>query len=115
WLLILRGISIELRNHVENTIWKKCMDFWFGVCGLLIAFFLGTALGYRVRGVNLGGIVNGTAHYPSTYFFTTMWTDFNPYGNVGVFDWFTVTMGITAVIVVFFHGSACVIKKTSSP
>jgi cytochrome d ubiquinol oxidase subunit II len=114
WLLILRGVSLELRNHVENVIWKSFMDFWFGLSGLLIAFFLGTALGNIVRGVNLGGIINGTAHYGPTYFFTNLWTNFGPYGNVGVFDWFTVTMGITAVIVLFFHGSAWIIKKTDS-
>jgi cytochrome d ubiquinol oxidase subunit II len=115
WLLILRGVSLELRNHVDNVIWKSFTDFWFGVSGLLIAFFLGTALGNIVRGVNLGGIVNGTAHYGPSYFFATLWTNFTPYGNVGVFDWYTVTMGITAVIIIFFHGSAWIIKKTSSP
>ncbi len=115
WLLILRGVSIELRNQAENVIWKSFMDFWFGVSGLLIAFFLGTALGNIVRGVNLGGIINGQSHYEPTYFFATLWTNFTPYGNVGVFDWFTVTMGITAVIVIFFHGSSWIIKKTSSP
>jgi cytochrome d ubiquinol oxidase subunit II len=115
WLLILRGVSIELRNHVQNVIWKNFMDFWFGLSGLLLAFFLGTALGNIVRGVNLGGIGNGTAHYGPTYFFANLWTHFVPFGNVGVFDWFTVTMGITAIIVLFFHGSAWIIKKTSSP
>ncbi|HYW35015.1 MAG TPA: cytochrome d ubiquinol oxidase subunit II [Balneolaceae bacterium] len=115
WLLILRGISIELRNHVENVIWKSLMDFWFGMSAFLIALFLGAALGNIVRGVNLGGVVNGTAQYSSTYFFATLWTDFGPYGNVGVLDWFTVTMGVTAVVVIFFHGAAWIIKKTDSP
>lgn len=114
WLLILRGVSLELRNHVEHVVWQRFLDFWFGISGLLIALFLGAALGNVVRGVNLGGIVNGTAQYGPTYFFTPLWTNFSPFGNVGVLDWFTVTMGITAVITLFIHGSAWVIKKTDS-
>jgi len=115
WLLMLRGISLELRNHVEHDIWKNFMDFWFGMSALLIALFLGAALGNIVRGVNLGGIVDGVAHYEPNYFFATLWTDFSPYGNVGVLDWFTVTMGVTGVIVLFFHGAAWIIKKTDIP
>ncbi len=115
WLLILRGISLELRNHVEHVIWKRFLDFWFGITGVLIALFLGAALGNIVRGVNLGGIVNGTAEYDPQYFFTPLWNTFAPFGNVGVLDWFTSTMGVIAVVTLFFHGAAWIIKKTDSP
>ena len=115
WLLMLRGISLELRNHVEHVIWKRFLDFWFGISAFLITLFLGAALGNVVRGVNLGGVVNGVAQYDPAYFFTPLWSNFSPFGDVGVLDWFTVTMGLTAVIVIFFHGSAWIIKKTESP
>src|ERR1700690_1280614 len=44
WLLILRGISIEFRNHVQSHLW---MPFWDAVfCGssVLLAVFFGAAL-----------------------------------------------------------------------
>jgi cytochrome bd-type quinol oxidase subunit 2 len=30
WLLILRGISIELRNHVDNPLWRSLWGTVFG-------------------------------------------------------------------------------------
>src|SRR5690242_11505617 len=35
WLLMLRGVAIELRSHISNPVW---ISFWDGV------FFLGSAL-----------------------------------------------------------------------
>src|SRR4029450_10729656 len=29
WLLMLRGIGIELRNHVDNEMWQSLWDFVF--------------------------------------------------------------------------------------
>src|SRR5580700_7787317 len=31
WLLILRGISIEFRNHLDHTIWAGFWDAGFGL------------------------------------------------------------------------------------
>ena len=67
WLLILRAISIEFRSHLENPVWRPIWDVTFSVSSLLLAVFLGAALGNVVRGVPLG---------EDGYFFTPLWTSF---------------------------------------
>src|SRR6201988_1252206 len=44
WLLILRGTSIEFRNHVHSLVWDPLWDFLFSVSSLLLAVFYGAAL-----------------------------------------------------------------------
>src|SRR5258708_2188268 len=82
WLLILRGMSVELRSHVDSELWKSLWDVVFGGASLLLAVFFGAALGNVVRGVPLDS---------SGYFFLPLWTDFQPGRNSGVLDWFTVS------------------------
>src|ERR1700716_1738467 len=53
WLLILRGIGIELRMHVRNPVWQNFFDAIFSGSSILLAFFFGVALGNVVRGVPL--------------------------------------------------------------
>src|SRR6266403_726697 len=53
WLLIGRGVGIELRKHVDNPLWRDFFDFAFAGTSLLLSFFFGAALGNVVRGVPL--------------------------------------------------------------
>jgi cytochrome bd-type quinol oxidase subunit 2 len=53
WLLILRGIAIEFRNHIDNPLWKPAWDTVFGAASAILAFVFGVALGNVVRGVPL--------------------------------------------------------------
>jgi len=53
WLLILRGIGIEFRAHIENRMWQDFFDVVFSGSSLLLAVFFGAALGNVVRGVPL--------------------------------------------------------------
>ena len=66
WLLMFRGLSIELRNHVTAEVWKPLWDFAFAVSSGLLTIFLGTALGNVVRGVPLDA---------EHEFFLPLWTD----------------------------------------
>src|SRR5438132_14384998 len=50
WLLILRGIAIEFRNHIDSPVWKPFWDFVFGGASALLALVFGIALGNVVRG-----------------------------------------------------------------
>jgi cytochrome d ubiquinol oxidase subunit II len=104
WLLMLRGISIELRSHIQNPVWVSFWDGTFFVGSALLAFFYGAALGNVVRGVPLDK--NG-------HFFAALWTDFNPYSaNPGILDWYTILIGLLALAVLTAHGANYIAVKT---
>lgn len=104
WLLILRAISIELRSHVDSPVWRPFWDVVFSGASFLLTVFLGAALGNVVRGVPLG---------EDGYFFTPLWTTFGVGGpELGILDWYTVTVGITATVALTFHGALWIVLKT---
>src|ERR671927_1852652 len=51
WLLMLRGLSIELRGHIADLMWASFWDAVFFLGSSLLAIFFGAALGNVVRGV----------------------------------------------------------------
>src|SRR6476469_4298574 len=53
WLLILRGLGVELRMHLESTVWRGLFDGCCAFSSLLLTIFFGAALGNVVRGVPL--------------------------------------------------------------
>jgi cytochrome d ubiquinol oxidase subunit II len=104
WLLILRAISIEFRSHLENPLWRPVWDVTFSVSSLLLTVFLGAALGNVVRGVPLG---------PDGYFFAPLWTSFGiDEAELGILDWYTVTVGLTSLLALTYHGAMWMILKT---
>src|SRR6266446_2931672 len=104
WLLILRGISIEFRNHIDNPLWIPAWDTVFGGASAALAFVFGVALGNVVRGVPLDA--NG-------YFFLPLWTNLLPGADAGVIDWYTLLIGATAFVALAVHGSLWVVIKTA--
>jgi cytochrome d ubiquinol oxidase subunit II len=96
WLLMLRGIGIELRSHVKDPLAWSLFDFVFSLSSLLLAVFFGAAVGNVVRGVPLG--VDG-------YFFEALWTDFRVGPRPGILDWYTVLIGVLALAALALHGS----------
>jgi cytochrome d ubiquinol oxidase subunit II len=103
WLLILRGIGIELRSHVQDPLWWSLCDFAFSASSLLLAVFYGVAVGNVVRGVPLDR---------DGYFFEPLWTDFRAGPNPGVLDWYTVVLGALALAALAVHGAHYVALKT---
>jgi cytochrome bd ubiquinol oxidase subunit II len=53
WLLILRGVSIELRHQVDSPLWREGWDVVFSVASALLAVLFGVAVGNVLRGVPL--------------------------------------------------------------
>ena len=107
WLLILRAISIEFRSHVDNPVWRPVWDVAFSVSSLLLTVFFGAALGNVVRGVPLGG---------DGYFFNPLWTSFRVSGpEMGILDWYTVTVGVTSFLALAHHGALWLALKTEDP
>jgi cytochrome d ubiquinol oxidase subunit II len=108
WLLMLRGIGIELRAHMKNPVWLGFFDTIFCVSSLLLTIFFGAALGNVVRGVPLG---------PDEYFFEPLWTNFRVNQgtagtNNGILDWYTVLTGVIALVTLTAHGSLYIAVKT---
>src|ERR1700739_1170934 len=103
WLLMLRGIGIELRSHMENPVWQGFFDVIFCVSSALLAIFFGAALGNVIRGVPLGS---------DGYFFEPLWTNFRLGPSPGILDWYTVMAGVVALVTLTAHGALYVTLKT---
>ena len=103
WLLILRGISIELRNHLANRIWIPFWDLIFSLSSALLAVLYGTAIGNVIRGVPLDADGN---------FFLPLWTNLQPGREAGALDWYTLLVGLAAFFALAIHGCYWVILKT---
>ena len=104
WLLILRGTSIEFRNHIKSPVWIPFWDFSFSFSSLLLAIFFGAALANVVRGVPLD---------QSGYFFEPLWTNFRLGEQTGILDWYTILVGVQALLVLMMHGALWLQWKTS--
>jgi cytochrome bd ubiquinol oxidase subunit II len=103
WLLMLRGVGIELRSHVNDPLWWSFFDFVFSVASLLLAIFFGAAIGNVVRGVPLDA---------SGYFFEPLWTNFRVGTQTGILDWYTVITGVLALVTLTVHGGHYLALKT---
>jgi len=103
WLLILRGVGIEFRAHIENRVWQDFFDVIFSISSILLALFFGAALGNVVRGVPLDS---------TGYFFEPLWTSFKLGPQTGILDWYTVLTGVVALVTLTAHGSYYIALKT---
>jgi cytochrome d ubiquinol oxidase subunit II len=105
WLLMLRGMGIELRAHIDNPVWQGFFDVIFFGSSTLLPIFFGAALGNVIRGVPLG---------PDGYFFEPLWTNFRAGPHPGILDWYTVMAGVVALVTLTTHGALYVAIKTES-
>ncbi len=103
WLLILRGVSFEFRRHLTDATWVSFWDGVFFLASLLLAVFYGAALGNVVRGVPLDN---------QGRFFEALWTNFQPAGETGILDWYTIVAGFAALAALTLHGALWVSLKT---
>jgi cytochrome d ubiquinol oxidase subunit II len=97
WLLMFRGVAIELRERIPGNVW---LDFWdaaFSVSSLLLILLFGVALGNLVRGISLDR---------DGYFFGTFSSLLNPYA-LGV--------GLLAVVALVQHGLAYLAAAVEGP
>src|SRR5947209_14787376 len=104
WLLMVRGVSIELRSRISNPVWSS---FWDGM------FFLGSALLAIFYGAALGNVIRGAPLNAQGYFFEALWTDFNPFSaHPGILDWYTILTGLLAFTTLMMHGANYIAVKT---
>ena len=96
WLLIGRGLSIELRAHIDSKVWKTFFDGMFFLSSALLAIVYGAALANVIRGVPIGA---------DNYFFLPLWTNWRVGMYPGILDWYTVIGGLVALIALAMHGA----------
>jgi len=106
WCLIGRGLSLEFGGHMDDPLWRTFWDVAFAVVNLLIAVLLGAALGNLLRGVPLGA---------SGKFSLAFFTDFRTRGEVGILDWYTLSVAVFTVVCVAAHGASYLVWKTGGP
>ncbi|MGZ4265225.1 MAG: cytochrome d ubiquinol oxidase subunit II [Solirubrobacteraceae bacterium] len=87
WLLVGRGLGIELRHQVDNSLWRTACDTVFWLCSAALALVFGVALGNVVRGVPLG---------PDGYFHLPLFS---------ILNWYALLVGAFGLIVLIAHGA----------
>ncbi len=103
WLLIFRGLSMELRSQISNPLWHTFWDAMLTIGSVSIALLLGVALGNVLRGAPLDA---------DGFFFLPLWTDFRTGVYPGILDWFTVLIGVFSVVLLAVHGANFIALKT---
>jgi cytochrome d ubiquinol oxidase subunit II len=103
WVLILRGISIELRSHLQDGMWRSFWDAVFALSSTLAPILFGAALGNLIRGVPLN---------EKGWFALSLFESFSPHDELGLLDWYTVSAGILALVAVLHHGALFLSWKT---
>jgi len=104
WLLIGRGLSLELRSHLDSSVWRTFWDTAFAGSSLGLAAVLGALLGNVVRGVPLNA---------DGYFLTPFWTNWLPGTDAGLLDWYTVLVALLSVLILGIYGANYVSAKTN--
>jgi NADH dehydrogenase FAD-containing subunit/cytochrome bd-type quinol oxidase subunit 2 len=106
WVLILRGIAIEVAGHINDHLWQGFWDFVFVLANALLAILFGAAAGNLERGVPLDTQGN---------FSMAFFTNFRTHGYVGLLDWYTVSVAIFVAVLLAAHGATYLTLKTEGP
>ncbi len=104
WLLILRGLSVELRMHTQDALWRNFWDSVLFLSSSLLAIIFGAALANVIRGVPIGA---------DGFFYLPLWTDWRTGLNPGILDWYTVIGGVMALAALALHGALYLALKTT--
>lgn len=106
WCFILRGVTLEVRSEFDDRMWWSFWDFVFVFSNVLLAILFGAALGNIIRGVPL----DSSGHFAMAFF-----TDFGVRGNVGLLDWYTISVSVVCLLVATAHGANYLVVKTDGP
>jgi cytochrome bd ubiquinol oxidase subunit II len=103
WCLVLRGVSLEVGGQLGDPLWQAFWDSVFVFASFLLALLFGAAAGNVARGVPLG---------PDGLFSMAFFTDFRASGQVGLLDWYTVSVAVFAGVLLAAHGATYLTWKT---
>jgi cytochrome d ubiquinol oxidase subunit II len=106
WVLILRGIAMAFRSHLDDVMWRQ---FWDGV------FVFASTLAPLVFGAALGNLIRGVPLQPDGWFTLPLFDSFSPRGALGILDWYTMLAALLALAAVAHHGTLFLAWKTDGP
>jgi cytochrome d ubiquinol oxidase subunit II len=97
WLLVGRGLGIELRHQVDNPLWRTACDtvFWLSSAALALVF-----------GVALGNVIKGVPLQADGYFALSLFEILNRYAML---------VGVLGVVVLSAHGASFLAAFTGEP
>jgi cytochrome d ubiquinol oxidase subunit II len=104
WCFALRGVAVEVRSHVADGMWQAFWDAVFALASSLLALLFGVAFGNVVRGVPLDD---------SRSFTMAFFTHFGTTGQVGLLDYYSLSVGVLAVTLLSAHGAAFLAWRTA--
>ena len=96
WCFALRGVAIEVRSHLADGMWHALWDAVFAGASLLLALLFGVAFGNVVRGVP----VDQSREFTMPFF-----TNFRTTGQVGLLDYYSLSIGLLSVTLLSAHGA----------
>lgn len=88
WLLVGRGLALELRHQLSHPLWKGACDAVFAMASTGLALVFGVALGNVVRGVPL----NANGYFSEPLF--------------NILNWYGLLIGVFGVVVLAGHGAS---------
>jgi cytochrome d ubiquinol oxidase subunit II len=97
WLLMFRGIALELRDHLASDLWHQFWDFSFWLSSALLVVLFGVALGNLVRGVPL----DAAGYFQGSFAFLL-----NPYA---------IAVALLAAAALAVHGAAFARLRIDGP
>jgi cytochrome bd ubiquinol oxidase subunit II len=95
WLLVGRGLALELRHELDNPLWRGACDVVFSLSSAALALVFGVALGNVVRGVPLQA---------DGYFSLPL---FN------ILNWYALLVGVFGLVVLTAHGARFLAWRTT--
>jgi cytochrome d ubiquinol oxidase subunit II len=88
WLLVGRGLALELRHQIDNPLWRSACDVVFTLSSAALALVFGVALGNVVRGVPLNA--DGYFHL----------------GLFATLNWYALLIGVFGLVTLCAHGAS---------
>jgi cytochrome d ubiquinol oxidase subunit II len=104
WGILLRGIGLELRSHLRDSMWRSFWDVVFQLASGLLALLLGVALGCVLRGFPIGA---------DGYFGLELFSFESPTRGLGVIDAYTLFTGLFALLLITQHGGRFLAMRTT--
>ena len=95
WLLLGRGLALELRHQIEHPLWHAACDTVFWLSSAALALVFGVALGNIVRGVPLSA-----DHFFGLPLFH-------------ILNWYAVLIGVFGLVTLCAHGSFFLAWRTT--